>query len=414
MRSRNTKSTNLSALKLIHDRGELVIPAVQRDAVWVLSQKQLLIDSLFRDYDIPKIYLRDVERNGQIQYEVIDGQQRLNAIIGFYNDEFAMPNDSDDAFGEKIAKKKWSELSSNTQIEFNNIALDVVHLVGYSDEETDEMFLRLQNGTPLKAAEKRRAIPGTMRDVVRELSEHEVFTDLCDFDNSHYAYEDVSAKALKQIIEGGPASISAQQLAKMFIDNPSIKITDKAPADTQKAFNFIRTAFANTANPRLKKYAIMDLTAITSSMLKAYNLRSYATEFAEAYLSFDTERLEDKEKPEEEQSPKFLAYSNCTRADSLDAIEFRQNMLKEYILAKMDNLVAKDNNRYFTPDQRTIIYRRGNGICAICGNPVSEDEFEADHIIPHCEGGETKISNGQVLCESCNRHKSGSLADTQN
>ena len=412
MRSRNTKSTNLSALKLIHDRGELVIPAVQRDAVWVLSQKQLLIDSLFRDYDIPKIYLRDVERNGQIQYEVIDGQQRLNAIIGFYNDEFAMPNDSDDAFGEKIAKKKWSELSSNTQIEFNNIALDVVHLVGYTDEETDEMFLRLQNGTPLKAAEKRRAIPGTMRDVVRELSEHDVFRDLCDFDNLHYAYEDVSAKALKQIIEGGPASISAQQLAKMFKDNPSIKISDKAPADTIKAFNFIKTAFAHTANPRLKKYAIMDLAAITCGMLKAYNLRSNATEFAQAYLSFDTERLEDKEKPEEEQSPKFLAYSNCTRADSLDSIEFRQNMLKEYILAKMDNLVAKDNNRYFTPDQRAIIYRRGEGKCAICGKQVSEDEFEADHIVPYCEGGETKISNGQVLCESCNRHKSGSLANT--
>ena len=157
-RTKFAKPINISALNLLRMRQELIIPNVQRDLVWVLSQKQLLIDSLFRDYDIPKIYFRDVTRDGKQMYEIIDGQQRLFAIFDFLDDKFAMPSDTDPAFDEDISNKTWSELSSSVQIQFNNIALDVVHLVEYSDQEIDEMFLRLQNGTPLKAAEKRRAI----------------------------------------------------------------------------------------------------------------------------------------------------------------------------------------------------------------------------------------------------------------
>ena len=65
------------------------------------------------------------------------------------------------------------------QIQFYNQSIDVVHLIGYTDEEIDETFLRLQNGTPLKAAEKRRAIAGNMRNVVSELAKHDIFKNYC-------------------------------------------------------------------------------------------------------------------------------------------------------------------------------------------------------------------------------------------
>lgn len=55
-------------------------PAFQRNAVWPLEKKQLLIDSLLRGYDIPKIYLRMLNNNEKYESEVVDGQQRLRAI----------------------------------------------------------------------------------------------------------------------------------------------------------------------------------------------------------------------------------------------------------------------------------------------------------------------------------------------
>lgn len=49
-------------------------PDYQRPSVWTKNQKQLLMDSILHDYDIPKIYLHEVEKE---KYDVVDGQQRI-------------------------------------------------------------------------------------------------------------------------------------------------------------------------------------------------------------------------------------------------------------------------------------------------------------------------------------------------
>ena len=409
LRQKFPKPTTISALKILSRKEELIIPEVQRDLVWTKSQKQLLIDSLFKDYDIPKLYFRDTIQNNKTVYEIIDGQQRLNAIFEFLNDCFELPLDADDIQGEKVAGKKWSELSTDLQIEFEGRALDVVHLIDYSDEEIDETFLRLQNGTPLKAAEKRRAIKGNMRNVISELAKDDVFAKTCAFDNSHYAFEDITAKIMKQIMEGKPSSISAQSLQTMYKNNATIQMNDKVVSEVKKSYSFIKKAFKKTGNPHLRKYAIMDLCVIANNLLKIYDINNYAEQFGNAFLDFTEERVLNNEKPEEEQDPRMLTYGNATRGDSLEFLEYRQKMLREYILEKMPYLILKDNNRFFTPDQRAVIYRRGGGICAMCKKEVVEEDFEADHVIPWSKGGLTQIANGQILCSDCNKKKSGKL-----
>lgn len=57
-------------------------PDFQRPAVWSLGQKQLLVDTILRGYDIPKLYWRKVSKIPE-KYEVVDGQQRLRTILSF-------------------------------------------------------------------------------------------------------------------------------------------------------------------------------------------------------------------------------------------------------------------------------------------------------------------------------------------
>lgn len=57
-------------------------PQYQRTPVWSDEKKQLLIDSILRNYDLPKFYLR-VSNNPSYDHEVVDGQQRLRAIWEF-------------------------------------------------------------------------------------------------------------------------------------------------------------------------------------------------------------------------------------------------------------------------------------------------------------------------------------------
>jgi hypothetical protein len=57
-------------------------PDFQRPPVWSRSQKQLLIDTILRGYDVPKLYWRKTG-SGPDRYDVVDGQQRLRAIFEF-------------------------------------------------------------------------------------------------------------------------------------------------------------------------------------------------------------------------------------------------------------------------------------------------------------------------------------------
>src|SRR5713226_1145692 len=55
-------------------------PEYQRRLVWDVKKKSLFIESLLLNIPIPPIFLYESELN---RYEVMDGQQRLNAIIEF-------------------------------------------------------------------------------------------------------------------------------------------------------------------------------------------------------------------------------------------------------------------------------------------------------------------------------------------
>ena len=75
-----------------------VKPEYQRGTVWKLPQKQGLIDSLLRGYQIPLFYVhleaRPNNYTGEIEKTawLVDGQQRLAAIVGYRQNEFALPD----------------------------------------------------------------------------------------------------------------------------------------------------------------------------------------------------------------------------------------------------------------------------------------------------------------------------------
>src|SRR5262245_51527246 len=60
---------------------EIEFPEYQREPnIWSRDQKQRLIDSIVREFDIASVYLYMRDDGG---LECIDGRQRLNAIMSF-------------------------------------------------------------------------------------------------------------------------------------------------------------------------------------------------------------------------------------------------------------------------------------------------------------------------------------------
>lgn len=56
---------------------------------------------------------------------------------------------------------------------------------------------------------------------------------------------------------------------------------------------------------------------------------------------------------------------------------------------------------------KRIVFERDGGACAKCGATA---DLQFDHIIPVSRGGNSSAANLQVLCGSCNRKKSDTIA----
>jgi 5-methylcytosine-specific restriction endonuclease McrA len=58
--------------------------------------------------------------------------------------------------------------------------------------------------------------------------------------------------------------------------------------------------------------------------------------------------------------------------------------------------------RLADPQFRRWIYERDEGICQICREPVSAEDFHVDHIRPRIEGGSDRVGNLRISHSECN------------
>lgn len=125
-----------------HERNELVLqPKFQRRDVWSPKAKSHLIDTILRGLPIPIIFIRqnvDPQKRRTIR-EVVDGQQRLRAVISFSKDEFTVLKSQNPSVGGK----PFSQIPTETQQRFINYEFSVVLLEEVSDADVLDIFARL-------------------------------------------------------------------------------------------------------------------------------------------------------------------------------------------------------------------------------------------------------------------------------
>jgi len=78
---------------------------LQRDFVWGIDQKRELIWSILMNRNIPRMAIMNVLKNDKDvdgTYQIIDGKQRLSAMLDFYNNEYTLLIDNDDYFYDEL------------------------------------------------------------------------------------------------------------------------------------------------------------------------------------------------------------------------------------------------------------------------------------------------------------------------
>ena len=183
-------------------------PEYQRKGgVWTTQKKQLLIDSILNDYDIPKLYFhyynseQKEENGGEFDYAIIDGRQRIEAIWDFINGDFPISEDFEYLADSSVNAKglTYSDLASEypkIKVRFDSYLLPVILVETDDIDLIEDMFSRLNEAVPLNAAEKRNALGGPMAAAIRELALHDFFTQKVKFNNNRYQHREVAARII--------------------------------------------------------------------------------------------------------------------------------------------------------------------------------------------------------------------------
>jgi len=337
----------------------------------------------------------------------------MRAVWEFYRNEYPLSADAQEIDRREIANKTYDELPDELKDVFQGYVLHFTVFEEADDEVITEMFIRLQNGVPLNSAEKRNAIGGGMRDFIHELAEsHHLFATSVGFRNWRYSHDEIAGQMMLVELNGRPCNVGYTQLRDMYTSNTVFRVGSPKAGRIKYVLNFLARAFPERT-PELTKVMSLSMYTIASEVLAKYAVTGLHKEFGEWLLDFEARRREDEARPSDQRDAdgmEFQLYLSQGTAGQT-GLEHRHRVLMSDLLLAMPNLKLLDDRRQFDQYQRLAIFRKHNGECAnpenneACSVKCEWDNFHADHIVPWSGGGRTTVSNGQLLCPSCNAKK---------
>ena len=428
----------------------------QRGAVWNEKQIRLLIDSILRDYQTPLIYLRKIKR-GQGEYEsvsleIIDGQQRINSLWGFthgviinerpegVNNQSLKPLiDPQSEEGINLlpvslqerpcdwAGKTFQNFSSEQKDKFLKTKVPVV-IMECTDDETRDLFIRLQGGSSLTAQEIRDSWPGNFCKLVIKIGGKPQQRNL-----GHAFFQTVMKTK-----PGGDRGRTRQHVAQLLMlflasyknrnTRTSSRITDinsrmidsyyrqyagiDKDSDEVKRFyqilDKLTSIFGDQKRKPLKAHDVLHLVLLVDTLWDDYT-SEWVNGITKAYDDFAAKIAEAREIQIDEQNEihqDVLEYYRGTRtaSDKRETIERRHEIYVRHMFRLLgDNLVIKDPQRGFSSVMREIIYYRDKKKCFSCDKPVKWCDAEIHHKLAHSKGGKTTLDNGVLMHGDCHR-----------
>jgi hypothetical protein len=249
--------------KLYKRRDRYEIPDWQRTKVWPAKKKQLLIDSILRGWRLPKFYF---VKNGADFFEVVDGQQRLDAIYSFFANELALSEESAKEFGGQYYKDLDSQLSDT----FDDYEIDYDEISDTNEVELKTFFQRLQLGLQLTASEKLNAEHGSLRNFCKKLPELEFFKTSITVPDTRFAHFDIASKVATIEVESIDAGLRFEDIKSVFEANTNFSYSSAAAKRINKALAFLAKAFP-TPEPSLKNRSFVQSVVTLACRLVATN-----------------------------------------------------------------------------------------------------------------------------------------------
>jgi len=418
------------------EQGKLNLePAFQRNSVWSPRDRRKFIESIFQHYPVPSVFLYKRETTDGVEYDVLDGKQRLEAILAFLGlgryrkDRFSIRTalDSEETETKRTQAKRedwdWQKLKRKGKGNLlTGYEMQTVEVSGDFSVIAD-LFVKINStGRRLSGQEVRQAksyASDFLKQAARLAKRRKTFFvgNRIVLPGQITRMKDVEliCELMASIVDGGPIN-KKQALDKIIngrplMDQQSVK---KCVRECETCLNLVERVFPNLrATCFARPVDFYSLFLLVWEMKRAGSVLSDRTRNRQAqtllrWLSSGVDRVREKQKRLEgvtaDQEP-FRDYLFTVRGDtdSLATRKRRADILRRFFGGLFEK---KDEKRTFSIEQRRLIWNSDETHkCSECNQPLTWENFTIDHIKPHSRGGPTTLSNAALMCRECNSRK---------
>lgn len=306
-------------------------PWYQRRSVWNDSQKSYLINTLFERKPIPAIYIRhslDLEKGKSIK-EVVDGQQRSRAILGFCRNEFSAIHP------DNLKRVKFENLTNSQKQSFLLTPIPVGYLQGANDADVIDIFARINSvSKTLNSQEKRNAIYSgyfkqiSVKESIKRLEfwrQYEIFTAN---DISRMSEVQFISDVIINLLEG-LTSYNASKLDNFYKKyDGEFDRSEEISNRLDHVFNMIINLEPNAIKETIfKRQPLFFSLIIVLDELKKINLKNLES------AMFEIDRIFNSDTPVSERRKEDIEFYNASSSTTqgLGQREVRHNYIKSFI-----------------------------------------------------------------------------------
>ena len=324
-------------------------PQYQREFIYEQKERDAVINTVTKDFPLNLMYW-SVRRDGNYEYEIIDGQQRTISICQYVAGDFS------------IDGLAYHNLPNDKQKQILDYKM-MIYLCSGKDSEKLDWFRTINiAGKPLTDQELLNAVYSGpwVSDAKRYFSKPT---------RPKIADDYLKGSAIRQeFLETAIDWISKGKIEEYMDKNAKEPNANELWLYFQKVISWIKVTF-----PKYRK----EMKGVAWGPL---------------FNEFENKKLNSKKLEEE-----------ITELMQDDEVR-KKSGIYQYVLTNDEKHL---NIRSFTDSQKREVYERQKGICKKCKKHFEINKMEADHIDPWHKGGKTISENCQMLCQQCNRRKSG-------
>lgn len=363
-------------------------PDFQREKVWSYPKKRNLIDTMLHKLPIPPFIVIRKDH----KFWVADGQQRLTTILEFLADGFATLRVREDPALSLIEPhKRFSQLSAESREILNSYTLQIWVIDERDEACLGAFFRRLQQQQSLNLAERLWTYRDEARQHVRPLMDHPFWKEIYigrlsrkrTFLGSLYLllveldqiYTSITPPRLRDIATG----VHEGALAPQLIETVSSRLDD-----VRHLFEGTMIVPVGEMIPLYQAVLFLEKSEYDLKKSEKGCLSPWYREVKEA-------SLQARRTPGEID---LLARITAGKHQ----VEFWKQELPKMSAAK--GLRQINKKRVFNDTDRLLAWKRQEGLCPVCRQPVKLTD-QGHHIIHFQKGGPTTPENCMLVHSEC-------------